>query len=232
MSKKQWKVIIVDDDPVVLTILHTVFLREGWIVATAENGVCGLRLIREQAPDLVVLDLMLPMLNGWEICKLLRKENTIPILMLTALDQEDQLIKGLQLGADDYVTKPFSPREVLARAQAILRRTRPEKHALQILDIGHLCIDPIRHVASVAGEVLRLTPAEFRILYHLAQKKETVLTRQKIIELSSANGELTEGMERTADAHIKNLRRKLAMVSVNGLSIETVRGVGYKMVVC
>ena len=114
MSKKQWKVIIVDDDPVVLTILHTVFLREGWIVATAENGVCGLRLIREQAPDLVVLDLMLPMLNGWEICKLLRKENTIPILMLTALDQEDQLIKGLQLGADDYVTKPFSPREVLA----------------------------------------------------------------------------------------------------------------------
>ena len=115
MSKKQWKVIIVDDDPVVLTILHTVFLREGWGVATAENGISGLQLIREQAADLVVLDLMLPLLNGWEICKLLREENSIPILMLTALDQEDQLIKGLQLGADDYVTKPFSPREVLAR---------------------------------------------------------------------------------------------------------------------
>ena len=232
MSKKQWKVIIVDDDPVVLTILHTVFLREGWIVATAENGVCGLRLIREQAPDLVVLDLMLPMLNGWEICKLLRKENTIPILMLTALDQEDHLVKGLQLGADDYVTKPFSPREVLARAQAILRRVRPEKFALQPLDIGSFSIDPNRQLVLVADEVLRLTPAEFLILYHLAKNKATVLTRQKIIELSSAHGELTEGMERTADAHIKNLRRKLAMASENGLSIETVRGVGYKMVVC
>ena len=232
MSKKQWKVIIVDDDPVVLTILHTVFLREGWGVATAENGISGLQLIREQAADLVVLDLMLPLLNGWEICKLLREENSIPILMLTALDQEDHLVKGLQLGADDYVTKPFSPREVLARAQAILRRVRPEKFALQPLDIGSFSIDPNRQLVLVADEVLRLTPAEFLILYHLAKNKATVLTRQKIIELSSANGELTEGMERTADAHIKNLRRKLAMASENGLSIETVRGVGYKMVVC
>jgi DNA-binding response OmpR family regulator len=165
MAKKAWKVVVVDDDPVVLMILQTVFMREGWSVVTAGNGIDGLRLIREQNPDMVVLDLMLPALNGWEICKILREENTIPILMLTALDQEDHLIKGLQLGADDYVTKPFSPREVLARVQAILRRSRPEKHALQILDIGHLCIDPIRHVASVAGEVLRLTPAEFRILY-------------------------------------------------------------------
>ena len=232
MSKKQWKVIIVDDDPVVLTILHTVFLREGWGVATAENGISGLQLIREQAAELVVLDLMLPLLNGWEICKLLREENSIPILMLTALDQEDHLVKGLQLGADDYVTKPFSPREVLARAQAILRRVRPEKFALQPLDIGSFSIDPNRQLVLVAEEVLRLTPAEVLILYHLAKNKATVLTRQKIIELSSAHGELTEGMERTAYAHIKNLRRKLAMASENGLSIETVRGVGYKMVVC
>ena len=232
MSKKQWKVIIVDDDPVVLTILHTVFLREGWIVATAENGVCGLRLIREQAPDLVVLDLMLPMLNGWEICKLLRKENTIPILMLTALDQEDHLIKGLQIGADDYVTKPFSPREVLARAQAILRRTRAENFERKPLQAGALLIDSVRYAAYLGDEALQLTPAEFRILYHLALNKETVVTRQKILALSSCQGELADVMDRTADAHIKNLRRKLAQLPGSGLTIETVRGIGYKLIFC
>ena len=231
MAKKAWKVVVVDDDPVVLMIMQTVFLRAGWSVATAANGIEGLRLIREQHPDLVVLDLMLPALNGWEICKQLREETVIPILMLTALDQEDHLIKGLNLGADDYVTKPFSPREVLARAQAILRRVRPEKFDQKPLRAGALFIDPARHAAYLDDEVLQLTPAEFRILYHLAQNKATVVSRQKIIALSSCQGELADVMDRTADAHIKNLRRKLAELSGSGLAIETVRGLGYKLIV-
>ena len=229
--RKQWKVVVVDDDPVVLMILQALFVREGWSVTTAENGDEGLRFIREQDPDLIVLDLMLPTLNGWEICKLLREENTIPILMLTALDQEDYLIKGLQLGADDYVTKPFSPREVLARAQAILRRSRPEKFVQQPLQAGALFIEPSRHAIYLDDAVLQLTPAEFRILYHLVQNKATVVTRQKILALSSCHGELAEVMDRTADTHIKNLRRKLAELLESGLSIETVRGMGYKLIV-
>ena len=231
MAKKAWKVVVVDDDPVVLMILQTVFLREGWSVVTAGNGIDGLRLIREQNPDMVVLDLMLPALNGWEICKILREENTIPILMLTALDQEDHLIKGLQLGADDYLTKPFSPREVLARVQAILRRSQPERFSLKPLQVGALFIDPAKHAAFMDDQVLRLTPAEFRILFHLAQNKETLVTRQKILLLSSCHGELADVMDRTADAHIKNLRRKLAELPESGISIETVRGLGYKLVV-
>ena len=176
--------------------------------------------------------LMLPALNGWEICKLLREENTIPILMLTALDQEDHLIKGLQIGADDYVTKPFSPREVLARAQAILRRTRAENFERKPLQAGALLIDSVRYAAYLGDEALQLTPAEFRILYHLALNKETVVTRQKILALSSCQGELADVMDRTADAHIKNLRRKLAQLPGSGLTIETVRGIGYKLIFC
>ena len=226
------KILVVDDERLLVKGIKFNLENDGYTVDSAHDGATALTLFRENRYDLILLDLMLPEVDGLSVCRAIRESSNVPVIMLTAKgDGSDKLI-GFEYGADDYVTKPFSPREVLARAQAILRRTRPEKHALQILDIGHLCIDPIRHVASVAGEVLRLTPAEFRILYHLAQKKETVLTRQKIIELSSANGELTEGMERTADAHIKNLRRKLAMASENGLSIETVRGVGYKMVVC
>lgn len=230
-TQKQVKVIIIDDDPVVLMILQAMFVREGWSVATAENGADGLRLIREQLPDLVVLDLMLPVVNGWEICKMLREESAVPILMLTALDQEDHLIKGLRLGADDYVTKPFSPREVMARVQAILRRARPDNFAKQPIKAGSLCLAPAHRTAMMSGGVLTLTPAEFRILYHLVLNKDTAVSRPKILALSSGQGDLTEGMERTADVHIKNLRRKLAEASGRSVSIETVRGIGYKLCV-
>ena len=229
--KQCYKVAIIDDDPMVVKILRTCFAREGWKVVTAVDGIDGIRLVQTELPDLLILDLMLPGMHGWEVCRHLRAETDVPILMLTALDQEDQTVKGLRLGADDYVAKPFSPREILARAEAILRRSRPVVAEQRIFSEGPLFIDAGHQAVLVDGRHLSLTPAEFRIFHFMALHREVAMSRQQILATGSPSGAFLDGQDRTADAHIKNLRRKLAGAGTDAVSIVTVRGFGYKMVI-
>lgn len=224
---QQHSVLIVDDDVKIAELLHAYFTKEGFITYLAHEGWQGLAAIREKNPDIVVLDLMLPGIDGREICRQVRKEMNTPILMLTARDEESDRLIGLELGADDYVTKPFSPREVVARAKAILRRsqptsTKPEAHRITA---GKLVIDIEQHMVYYDGVIIDLTPSEFKILEYLISHPGRVFTRLQLVEQIQEFA--FEGYERTIDAHIKNLRRKLGIAKGAQL-IQTVYGVGYK----
>lgn len=220
-----YSVLIVDDDVKIADLLHAYFSKEGFTTYLAHDGMQALEAIREKSPDIVILDLMLPGLDGWEICRQVRKELNTPILMLTARDEETDRLIGLEIGADDYVTKPFSPREVVARAKAILRRSQPigGKPETQRIRIGKLFIDIEQHTVQYDGELVELTPSEFKILEFLASHPGRVFTRLQLVEQIQEFA--FEGYERTIDAHIKNLRRKLGK---GAQLIQTVYGVGYK----
>lgn len=224
----QTKVLLIDDDEKIVKLLRSYFEKEGWIVTAAYDGLQGLQAVKIQQPDIVILDLMLPGIDGWEVCKRLRKDSEVPIIMLTARDEETDRLIGLELGADDYVSKPFSPREILARAKAVLRRTQREVVQSEPVKIGELKIDVENHEVRLAGQILDLTPTEFKILHLLAQKPGRPFTRLQIVE--DSQGEAFEGYERTIDVHIKNLRRKLGDDGKEATYIQTVYGVGYKMI--
>ena len=217
------RVLLVDDDQKLLELLSAYFLKNGFAVLEATNGPDALELAQREAPDLIVLDLMLPGLDGWEVCRRLRKTSDVPILMLTARDEEADRLIGLELGADDYVTKPFSPREVVARAKAILRRSRREMPAENELRQGPLVMLMEQHRALLHGKELELTPTEYKLLETLAAKPGRVFSRLQLVE--QVQGYAFEGYERTVDAHIKNLRRKLGEEQQ---LVQTVYGVGYK----
>jgi len=223
----QTKVLLIDDDEKIVKLLRTYFEKEGWIATAAYDGLQGLQAVKLQQPDIIVLDLMLPGIDGWEVCKRLRKDSDVPVIMLTARDEETDRLIGLELGADDYVSKPFSPREVVARAKAILRRTQREVVQSEPIKIGELKIDVENHEVRLAGQVLDLTPTEFKILHLLAQKPGRPFTRLQIVE--DSQGAAFDGYERTIDVHVKNLRRKLGDGGKEGVYIQTVYGVGYKM---
>lgn len=219
----QKKIAIVDDDKKIVSLLKTYFEKESFLVYEAYDGVSGLRIIEEKAPDIAILDLMLPYMDGYEICRQLRRKGEIPVLMLTAKDEEADKLIGLELGADDYVSKPFSPKEVVARVKAILRRTKKETEPQsRVIKAGKLEVDIERHTVKVDNTPVDLTPTEFKLIEILASKAGRVFSRLQIIE--HVQGYSFEGYERTVDAHVKNIRRKLGDANV----IQTVYGVGYK----
>lgn len=219
-------VFIVDDDVKITKLLKSYFDKEGFVTYLAHEGEGAVQAIRDKNPDIVVLDLMLPGLDGWEICRRLRKESDVPIVMLTARDEETDRVIGLEMGADDYVAKPFSPREVVARAKAILRRTRKEVVQAEPLRIGDLLIDVERHTVKKGNTALDLTPTEFKILELLATNAGRVFSRLQIVE--RVQGYAFDGYDRTVDVHMKNLRRKVEDDPKEPRHILTVYGIGYR----
>jgi two-component system alkaline phosphatase synthesis response regulator PhoP len=200
----------------------------GYQVTTILDGALAMPAFRRERPDLVILDLMLPHVDGWEICRQLRRESGAPIVMLTALNEETDKVVGLELGADDYITKPFSPREVLARVRAVLRRNQGLVQPVQLLRAGDLVLDLERHVVTVAGHALELTPIEFDLLALFLRHPGQVFTRLKMLDqLGDAS---YAGDARAIDQHIKNLRTKLSDDTHNPRYIATVHGVGYRFI--
>lgn len=222
------KILLVDDEKNISNVLKAYLQQEGFHVTTAVNGLVALTLFKENSFDLVLLDLMLPGLSGEEICREIRKISATPIIMLTAKVEEDERIHGLTLGADDYISKPFSPREVVARVKAVLRRTSTETTPLADVisyDNG-LTIDNSRHEVRLNGEVISLTPTEFRILGAMAKYPGKVYSRSQLVEI--VQGHDFGGDERVIDAHIKKLRQKIENKPSEPKIILTVYGVGYK----
>jgi len=221
------KVLVVDDDVKTVELVRLYLDRDGYQVLTAYDGVEALRLARESYPDLIVLDLMLPDIDGLEICRTLRHQSDVPIIMLTARTTDQDKLTGLDLGADDYVTKPFSPKELAARVRAVLRRLPGERGPEEIKS-GELSMNFTEHEAWFAGRPLNLTSVEFRLLGVLAKEPGRVFSRASLIE--EALGYDFEGFDRTIDVHILNLRRKLEPDPSHPRYIKTIYGVGYKFV--
>jgi len=219
------RVLVVDDDVKTVELVKLYLNRDGYRVITAYDGVEALRLARESHPDLIVLDLMLPRLDGLTVCRILRAESDVPIIMLTAMTTDQDRLTGLDLGADDYVTKPFSPRELAARVRAVLRRLPGERGPTEIKR-GELTINFLKYKASLGGRSLDLTPVEFKLLAVLAREPGRVFSRAQLIE--KALGYDFEGFDRTIDVHILNLRRKLEPDPGHHRYIKTVYGAGYK----
>jgi DNA-binding response OmpR family regulator len=221
-------ILIVDDDPTITGTLRRYFDHSGYRCLCAADGLTALKMARAHAPDLVVLDRMLPGLEGGSVCRLLREESAVPIIMLTARATESERLEGLNLGADDYVVKPFSPRELVARARAVLRRTAPTPPAgFQHLEIGALVISMPERVVRVGNVTLALTPSEFNLIAFLAGAPGRVFARATLLE--QLFGWDCASTLRTVDSHIKNLRRKLRQAGVDPSPIETVFGVGYRL---
>jgi len=224
------RILIIDDEPWVHEVVRAYLERDGFIVYGAMDGRKGQDLAMTKRPDLVVLDLMLPDVPGEQIARRLRERSDVAILMLTAKSGEEERIAGLGLGADDYLTKPFSPRELVARVKAILRRTAggemPLGELLRFGD-GRLEIDDVRHEVRVAGDPVDLTPSEYKLLLALAQYPGRVYSRLELI--NRVQGHDFEGYERTIDAHVKNLRRKIEPDLSRPSYVETVHGVGYRL---
>ena len=220
------KILVVDDEPQITELLKSYLEREGYQVAVAADGEEALAMADAERPDLILLDLMLPKKNGFEVCRDIRAKSRVPIIMLTARDEEPDKIVGLELGADDYITKPFSPREAVARVRAVLRRSEPDPPEGKIIRTGNLEIDSLRHEVKKNGKVIELTPTEFKILETLADSPRRVYTRLQLVE--EVQGYSFEGYERTIDAHIKNLRQKIEDDPKNPRLIGTVYGVGYR----
>ena len=221
-------VLIVEDDPNVIEIVRLYLGHDGHKVLAASDGVEGLRLATEEGPDLVVLDLMLPGLDGMEVCRILRERTDIPIIMLTARVEEEERLAGLDLGADDYVTKPFSPRELAARVRAVLRRTAQDavERGPEELVGGNIKVKLRRRTVYVGTAQVLLTPTEFRLLTLLMREPGMIFTRERIID--RVFGYDFDGFDRTVDAHVSNLRRKLEADPEKPRYIHTVYGVGYR----
>jgi len=218
-------VLVVDDDVKTVELVKLYLNRDGYKVLSAYDGVEALRLARESHPDLIVLDLMLPGIDGLEVCRTLRDESDVPIIMLTARTTDQDKLTGLGLGADDYVTKPFSPRELAARVRAVLRRLPGERGPAEVRR-GELVLNFFKHEAFLAGKPLNLTSVEFKLLGVLAKEPGRVFSRAQLID--RALGYDFEGFDRTIDVHILNLRRKLEPDPSHPRYIKTVYGAGYK----
>jgi DNA-binding response OmpR family regulator len=223
------RILLVDDEPAILDAVGYALRSEGYDIESATDGEDALTRALEQAFDLVVLDLRLPLLSGIEVCRRLREASDVPILMLTARDTEVDRVLGLEVGADDYVTKPFSMAELVSRVRSILRRRRLDRvgEAASALRVGTLEVDMLRHEAAVDGRPLHLTPSEFRLLALLAQEPARVFSRREIMRHLWSSDFV--GDERACDIHVSNLRRKIERDPANPERIVTVRGVGYRL---
>ncbi len=223
------RILIIEDEEPILMALEDDLTLEGYDVVTAKDGIDGFERAKEEACDLVILDIMLPRMDGFEICKKLRQEGVLtPILMLTAKSQEVDTVLGLELGADDYVTKPFSPRELLARIRALLRRKFPFRQGLDRLEFEDVEIDFRKYEARKGGQLVYLTALEFELLQFLARHRGEVVSRDDILDAVWGKDEYV--MPRTVDTHIAHLRKKLEGDPSEPRYIKGVRGVGYKFV--
>jgi len=221
-------ILIVDDDKNIVDLVQTYLEKDNYRVLTAHNGLRALELARQKRPDLIVLDLMLPGMDGLDVCRVLRAEDhNMPIIMLTAKTTEDDKLVGLDLGADDYVTKPFSPRELLARIRAALRRvSEQQRQGPSVIHSGDLEVDFVRHEIRVRGNLANLTPKEFKLLEVLIKEPGRAFSRLNLLD--SVFGFDFEGLERTVDVHVMNLRKKIEPDPGHPTYIQTVYGVGYK----
>ena len=221
-------ILIIEDEPELVKVLRAYLEQAGFDVLAAHRGDIGLSIWEHKRPDLVILDLNLPGMDGLDVAREIRRKSNTPILMLTARVEESDQLVGLELGADDYVTKPFSPRLVVARVRALLRRSATAPEVPRVLRVGDLEIDLDAHTVTRAGQAIDLTPTEFNLLATMAEQPGRAFTRLQLLEASQ--GIAYEGYERTIDAHIKNLRAKLEPDPKNPCYIETVFGVGYRLV--
>jgi two-component system response regulator VicR len=224
------RILVVDDEPPIVDLLAYNLRRANYQVLIARDGECALAVARREQPDLIILDLMLPGIDGLEVCRALRRERDVPIIMLTARDAEIDRVVGLELGADDYVVKPFSVRELIARIKNVLRRTtpRPSEAASNVIRIGALTVDPVRYEVRWGDYELALTAQEFNLLHVLARSPGQVLSREQLLE--QVWGYDYYGDLRVVDAAVKRLRAKLRRAAPVDEIITTVRGVGYKLV--
>jgi len=222
------RILLVDDEKKITAVLKAYLQQEGFQVSTAINGLVALTMFKENPFDLLILDLMLPGLSGTAICREIRKISSVPIIMLTAKVEEEDRIQGLSIGADDYITKPFSPREVVARVRAVLRRTNNDTAPLADIisyDNG-LTIDNVQYEIRLHDQVISLTPTEFKILGALAKHPGRVLSRSQLVEI--VQGHNFDGDDRVIDVHIKKIRQKIETTPSNPQIILTVYGIGYK----
>jgi two-component system OmpR family response regulator len=235
-EKRLNKILIVDDDKNLLEVIKYNLVNDGHLVVLAENGTQAVEMARQEKPDLIILDVMLPGIDGFEVCRILRKEMSVPILMLSAKTDEIDKVVGLELGADDYITKPFSVRELMARVRATLRRRQSigqqslsnteETKSNIILKSQDIEIDMVRHQVSLKGSVLNLTPKEFELLAFLMRSKGQVFSREQLME--KVWGYTFDGSKRTVDVHIRWLRQKIEDNPENPKLLVTVIGFGYK----
>ncbi len=219
-------ILVVDDEPKIATLARDYLEHAGFAVLTAADGPSALTTIRQRRPDLVVLDLGLPGLDGLDVTRELRRDSSIPIVMLTARDDELDKLLGLELGADDYLTKPFSPRELVARVRAVLRRADRAPETAETIHAGDVILDLPRMRAEVAGTAVELTPTEFQLLATIAARPGRIFTRAQLLD--ALHGVAFESYERAIDSHIKNLRRKLEPDPRRPRYVLTVYGVGYR----
>ncbi|WP_433870094.1 response regulator transcription factor [Saccharopolyspora sp. CA-218241] len=221
-------IVLAEDDPKQAELVRRYLVREGHSVAVVADGDAALREVRRHEPELLVLDVMLPRLDGLDACRALRRESGVPVLMLTARSTEDDMVRGLDSGADDYLTKPFSPRELVARVRALLRRARrPAEATGRVHRVGTLSVDPVRHEVHVDGRAVDCTPGEFRLLEALAAQAERVFTREQLLErLHGYDRDITG---RAIDVHVTNLRKKIEPRPRRPVRLVTVYGIGYKL---
>ncbi len=222
------KILIADDEPHILDTVSAYLQNEGYTVITARDGREALFAFRHENPDLVILDVMMPEMNGWETARMIRKDSTVPLLFLTARIDDIDEIMGLELGADEYITKPFSPRVVVARVRALLRRTYGELAAAPVAwRVGDIELNADTRLVTVGDKRVELTPSEFSLLQTLIARPGRVFTRMELLD--QLQGEAYAAYERTIDVHVKNLRLKIETDPKNPTYIETVYGVGYRM---
>lgn len=222
------RILIVEDDETTARTIETYLCHDGFSVTVARDGVEALEAVSRDRPHLVILDVMLPSLDGMDVCRALRQRDDVPIIMLTARTTEDDKLEGLSAGADDYVGKPFSPRELVARVKTVLRRCYGGERNRGTLKFGGMSIDRAARLVRVHGTALALTPTEFRIVEVLAASAENAFSRSELVE--SALGFDYEGMERTIDVHVRNIRKKIEAAGGSGQQIRTVFGTGYAFV--
>lgn len=223
---KKAKILVVDDERDIIELVSYNLEKEGFKVIAASDGEKALELVSSEEPEIIILDLMLPGIDGLDVCRELKRNDqttSIPIIMLTAKGEESDIVIGLELGADDYITKPFSPRILVARVKAVLRRIESKKEVPKLIRINQLSIDLVRHQVTYRGKTLILTSTEFNLLILLAQNRGRVFTRDQILD--KAWKEESFVVDRTVDVHVRRLRQKLGQAS---RFIETVRGVGYR----
>ncbi len=221
------KILVVDDEKKIVEIIQAYLERDGYQVIAAFDGKTALALALKQHPDLVILDLMLPEISGWEVCRMIRKDSEVPIIMLTARDEVTDKIIGLEMGADDYVTKPFDTKELVSRVRAILRRAESKTAQKNIIQIADLYIDIDKRLVRRQEIAVDLTHNEFDILRVMAENPGRVFSRMQLLD--KVQGDAYEGYERTIDSHIKNLRKKIETDPEHPRYIITVYGVGYKL---
>ncbi len=219
-------ILVVDDEPKITQLAKDYLVDNGFKVLTSGDGVQALAIARQEKPDLIVLDLMLPGMDGLDVCRALRRESDVPIIMLTARAEETDQLIGLELGADDYITKPFSPRALVARVRALLRRAKGDLLGEEILRSGDLELDLKRMEVKLSGEIVRLTRSEYLVLEALVKHEGQPLSREQLLE--RLHGVVFEGVDRSVDSHIKNLRKKIEPDPADPIYIQTVYGFGYK----